>query len=110
MTLSSINTCLYAEPVDIPLDLGYVDPTLDHDNPQRSPAIIPHVAIDGYTLTFFTPCDGFMLRLFDGDGNLAYATVIPDSTATLSLPSYLSGDYEIQIIRGPFKFWAYINL
>ena len=29
---------------------------------------------------------------------------IPDGTTTLSLPSYLSGDYEIQIIRGSFKF------
>ena len=110
MALSSINTCLYAEPTDIPLELGYVDPTLDQDNPQRSPVMIPHVAIDEYTLTFYTPCDGCMLRLFDEDGNLVYAIVIPDGTTTLSLPSYLSGDYEIQIIRGSFKFYGYINI
>lgn len=102
------STQVYAAQEDIDLQTGYVDPTIPHGNGPRTPVMIPHVAIDEYTLTFYTPCDGCMLRLFDEDGNLVYAIVIPDGTTTLSLPSYLSGDYEIQIIRGSFKFYGYI--
>lgn len=35
---------------------------------------------------------------------------LPDGSATLALPSYLSGNYEIQIIRGNYLFWGYINI
>ena len=93
----------------IPLQVGYIDPTKDQD-PQRSPVFIPRVGIEDYTLSFITPCDGCELLLLDEDGNIAYSTIIPEGCTTLMLPSYLSGFYEIQIIRGNFCFYGYIEL
>ena len=96
-------------PDDIDLEVGYDDPNLGNEQP-RSPILIPHVGIEGYTLTFYTPCDGCTLRLLDESGNVVYTTVIPIGATTLVLPSYLSGEYRIEIIQGVFCFWGYIEL
>lgn len=97
-------------PMDINLDAGYVDPYKGNDAPQRSPIQTPHVGIDDYALTFYTPCDGDTLRLLDDNDNVVFATLIPIGTTTLVLPSYLSGTYQIQIISGNICFWGYIEL
>ena len=97
-------------PDDIDMEAGYDDPDLDQNDYPRSPVLIPHVGIDGYTLTFYTPCDGCTLRLLDESGNVVYTTVIPIGATTLVLPSYLSGEYRIEIIQGVFCFWGYIEL
>lgn len=105
------SVCVNAEnPGDIDLEVGYVDPDCTKDDDQRSPILVPHVGIDGYTLTFFTHCDGCTLRLLDEDNNVVYSAVISSGTSTLVLPSYLSGDYRIEIIRGAFCFWGYVEL
>ena len=96
-------------PDDIELQAGYVDPDLG-DGETRAPILIPHVGIDGYSLLFYTPCDGSTLRLLDENDNVVYSIVIPDGTSTLVLPSYLSGNYRIEIIRGAFCFWGYVEL
>ena len=80
------------------------------DDDKRSPILIPNVDIDGYTLTFYTPCNGCVLRLIDENDVVVYSTVIPTGATSLVLPSYLSGDYEIQIVRGNFYFYGYISL
>lgn len=104
------SVCVNAEnPDDIDLEAGYDDPSYGTEQP-RSPILIPHVGIDGYTLTFYTPCDGCTLRLLDESGNVVYTTVIPVGASTLVLPSYLSGEYRIEIIQGVFCFWGYIEL
>lgn len=97
-------------PDDIELQAGYVDPDQNHDDENRVPIFIPHVGIDGYNLVFYTPCDGSTLRLLDENDNVVYSTVIPVGTSTLVLPSYLSGNYRIEIIRGAFCFWGYVEL
>lgn len=106
--LPSFSVQVQADPVD--LNLGYVDPEIGKSGQQRSPIAIPEVDIDDYTLSFITPCDGCTLQLVDEDGFIVYTTVIPNGTTNLVLPSYLSGDYEIQIVRGNFYFYGYINL
>ena len=107
---AQIGPRIYAEQNDIDLAVGYVDPTIPHGHNPKSPILIPHVAIDGHTLYFFTPCDGCELQLLDEEGNVVYNVIIPGGSATLALPSYLSGNYEIQIIRGNYLFWGYINI
>ena len=94
-------------PDDIELEVGYVDPNSGQEHP-RTPILIPHVGIDGYTLLFYTPCDGCTLRLLDENKNVVYTTVIPAGSTTLVLPSYLSGEYKIEIIQGIYCFWGYI--
>lgn len=109
LPLSSLSVSA-ENPGDIDLEVGYADPDLNQNPDQRSPILIPHVSIDGYSLLFYTPCDGSTLRLLDENDNVVYSTVIPDGTSTLVLPSYLSGNYRIEIIRGAFCFWGYIEL
>ena len=98
------------QPTDINLEAGYVDPEDEGGDPHRSPILIPQVGIDNYTLTFYTPCDGCTLRLLDENDNIAFVTMIPVGSTTLVLPSYLSGEYQIQIISGNICFKGYINL
>ena len=76
----------------------------------RSPIAIPSIYINGNVLQFDTPCDGCTLQLVNEDGEVEYSVVIPEGTETLALPSDLSGEYELRIIRGQFCFWGYIDL
>ncbi len=105
-------TCvnLYANQEDVDLQVGYEDPDDGNDGQQKGPVLIPYVCIDGYSLSFITPCDGCTLRLLDENDIVVYSTVIPTGTTSLMLPSYLSGEYEIQIIRGNIYFYGYIIL
>lgn len=111
MTLLSLSSVrVNAEnPGDIDLELGYDDPNLGQEHP-KSPILIPHVGINGYSLIFYTPCDGCTLRLSDENDNVVYTTVIPTGSTTLVLPSYLSGEYKIEIIQGIYCFWGYVEI
>ena len=91
-------------------NVGYVDPQDPQDDDKRTLTLVPEVDLEGYTLTFYTPCDGCVLRLIDENDVVVYSTVIPTGATSLVLPSYLSGEYEIQIVRGVFCFYGYINL
>ncbi len=102
------NLCVMAQPIDF--GVGYVDPTDPTGDYPRSPILLPEVDIDGYTLTFYTPCDGCVLRLVNENDVVVYSTIIPTGATSLVLPSYLSGEYQIQIIQGNLCFWGYINL
>ena len=100
---SSFNGIMAAE---IDLEVGIVDPT----GSQEPPVLVPSVSLEGYTLYFMTPCDGCTLRLLDEDDAVVFSTIIPTGTTSLVLPSYLSGEYEIQIIQGNIYFWGFILL
>lgn len=108
LSLTSVN--VYADPTDIELQVGYEDPDDGDLGQQRGPVLIPDLSLDGYSLIFNTPCDGYTLRLLDENGSVVYSTVIPTGTTSLVLPSYLSGEYEIQIIQGNICFYGYITL
>ena len=102
------NLHVMAQSIDF--GVGYEDPHNPFGDDPRSPILIPEVDIDGYTLIFYTPCDGCVLRLINENDVVVYSTVIPTGANSLVLPSYLSGNYEIQIVRGIFYFGGYINL
>lgn len=91
----------------VPLQVGFNDPFTEQGGPHRGPDV-PEVSINGYTLFFDTPCDGLELRLVNEDNEVEFTTII--SGTTLILPSYLSGDYEPQIISGNIVFYGDINL
>ena len=108
LSLTSLN--VYADPTDIDLQVEYEDPDDGNDGQHKGLVLVPSVSIDGYSLIFNTPCDGCALRLLDEDGYVVYTTVIPNGSTNLVLPSYLSGEYEIQIIQGNLCFYGYITL
>lgn len=100
--------CLKAEAGVVPLEVGYTDPNYDKPADPKTPILIPKVSIEDYTLTFDASCLGCELRLLDEDGVLVFSSTITSSS--LVLPSYLSGDYELQIIRGIYCFYGNISL
>ena len=104
--------CILAMPVciqtvsaqsPIPLKVGRINPTKPGDHNPKSPVIAPTVYIDGYELTFDTPCDGCTLQLVDENDVVV-------GTTTLYLPSYLEGTFELQIIDGEWLFYGEIEL
>lgn len=94
----------------IVLYVGIIDPTKPDGPVKRSPISIPSVSINDHTLYFNTSCDGCILQLFNEDGELQYVITIPENSESIELPSCLTGEYEIQIIRGNYCFYGYITL
>jgi hypothetical protein len=94
----------------INFNVGYEDPQNPKDDDKRTLTLVPEVDLEDYTLTFYTPCDGCVLRLVDENDNVVYSTIISTGTTSLVLPSSLSGDYEIQIIQGNTYFYGDISL
>ncbi len=109
-TLSLMGTDVYADPVVVNLQVGYEDPEDGNLGQHKSPPAVPEIGIEDYALTFYTPCDGCVLRLLDENDNVVYSTVIPTGTTSIVLPSYLSGNYEIQIVQGNIYFYGNIYL
>ena len=94
----------------VPLQVSDIDPTIGQDGPHKGPVQVPEVSLDGHTLYFFTPCDGCTLNLVDENDVVVYTLVIPAGTTSLALPATLSGNFELQIIRGNYCFWGEITL
>ena len=110
MSFSSLH--ISASSLPVTLQAGYNDPTEDQGKPHKAPVLVPEVSIDGYTLYLTTPGSGYTLTLIDENGELAYETVVPSGTTTLTLPSWLSGEYEIRLqpSGSSIYFYGWIEL
>lgn len=79
----------------------------------RTPPQIPNIYFDASTSTvyFENPCYECTLELVvPGTDTVAYSYIIPDGDDTVSLPTFLSGMYELHIHRGNYCFWGVIEL
>ena len=108
MTIVAVNFKVQAS-LPIIMEVSKINPIGEQTHP-KSPIMPPSVTLDGHTLYFDTPCDGCTLNIVDENDVVVYALVIPTGTTSLVLPSTLSGDYTIQIIRGNYLFYGTINL
>lgn len=77
---------------------------------KRSPKLMPILYFDGENILIYSPLEDSVLQLVNDEGEVEYSIVIPENAMSLALPSYLSGEYELQIIRGQFCFYGYIEL
>lgn len=108
MFLFSAVKAVNASPVD--LQVRIVNPNGPHKPIGRGPIAIPSLSLEDHTLSFDTSCDNCELYLFNEDGDIEYSTVISEGTTSLILPASLSGEYEIQLIRGQIIFYGSIEL
>ena len=92
------------------LQVRLIDPWKPSTGIKRSPAKAPSLSIFDHTLYFATSCDGCILRLVNEDGDVEYAIEIPENTSTITLPFYLYGEYELQILRGNYCFFGFVEL
>ena len=80
-----------------------------HTGP-KSPVQMPTVVQDGYSLYIISGCTGATLILRDEYETEVYSTLITDETDEITLPSTLSGTYEIRLVRGSLTFAGEIEL
>ena len=95
---------------DLSLQVRLVDPSKPLKPIKRSQVKAPTLSIMDHTLYFVTSCDGCILRLLNEDGEVEYEIEIPENTSTLTLPFYLCGEYELQILRGNYCFYGIVEL
>lgn len=99
----------------IELQVSILDPTTPHGGPRKAPprpsaVQIPTIILDGFTLYFDEPCSGCTLQLVDEDDEIVYSVVLPNGTTEWELPELASDEYKLQIIRGRYCFWGWIEL
>lgn len=92
------------------LDPTIIDPTDPLNPPHKTPIQIPSVELDGHTLYFNTPCDGYELRIVDGNAGVVYSLIIPLGCTQVILPTTLLGEFELQLITGNLMFYGTIGL
>ena len=81
------------------------------DKPRpKSPVQMPTIVQNGYTLYIISGCAGATLILRDEYETEVYSTAITEETDEITLPSTLSGTYEIRLIRGSQTFVGEIEL
>ena len=98
----------YGDPVQVYMQI--INKSASGAGPTYAPPRPWYITEDNYVLTIPAFEDDYTLELRDEDDNVVYSTVIPTGTTSLFLPSYLSGNYEIQIIQGNLCFYGYIIL
>jgi len=76
----------------------------------HTPVRMPSICQDGHTLTFDYGCDNTNLAIVDDTDQVVYSADIEEGCDSLALPSWLTGTFRLQIIRGSLTFEAEIEL
>lgn len=61
-------------------------------------------------LAFVAGHPDYALNIKDENGDVVYSTTVCSTETQVVLPSTLSGDYEIELIMGYWKFAGWIGL
>ena len=95
------------------LNCSIIDHSVIHQGNHRTPPQIPNIYFDASAskVYFENPCYECTLELVvPGTDTVAYSYTIPDGDDTVSLPTFLSGEYELHIHRGNYCFWGVVEL
>ena len=76
----------------------------------KSPGDAPEVYIEENVLYFEGEHPGYHLTIRDEDGDDVYTTTVSASDTVVTLPSTLSGTYEIELVSGNWVFTGWIEL
>lgn len=98
--------CHAQEEVDIYV---HIDNPLGDHPVHRTPALLPTVFIDDYTLSFEDLWGEYMLQIIQGD-TVVYSTAIVPGMTYVNLPSTLSGSYEFRFVADTYYYYGYIDL
>lgn len=94
----------------IPLSVEWLPNKPVGNGHPKSPMQPPTVYIEDYTLSFVTGHPDYILNIKDEDGDTVYATTVYSAQTQVTLPSTLSGNYEIVLVMGYWVFTGWINL
>ena len=76
----------------------------------KSPEDAPVVYQEDNVLYFDGDHPSYYLTLRDEDGDTVYTTTVTSTDMTVTLPSTLSGDYEIELVYDNWVFTGWITL
>lgn len=104
-----MNTSLYAWEI-IPFTVSFDDPQPIGHGHAKAPMRPPVVYIEDYVLTFAAGHPDYELFIKDEDGEVVYSTTVTSAETLVTLPSFLAGDYVIELTMGNWKFTGWIEL
>lgn len=100
-----------AIPVQVNLTMGINEPFPCGPGHGKGPVIIPSVVQDDHEITFYAIHPDYTLCLLNEDGEVVYSVAVSMYTTSVVLPSWLSGDYEIQLRPDDYYYlYGYIEL
>ena len=76
----------------------------------KTPIVTPEVNIDGNDLYFLGSHDEYVLTLTDQDDNVVYVTNVNATDMQISLPTSLSGTFELRLYVDIYCFVGEISL
>ena len=82
------------------------DPIIGGIPMPKSPVQCPTVSIDDHTLYIYDVAYAFTLYLLDEDGEVAYTASVAAGTPIVTLPSDLTGDYELLLVPGGSYYFS----
>ena len=94
----------------VQLQVKYLDPTFSQTGMPRGPEDPLTIGLEDHTLYMSNVDFDVTLQLTDANDNVVYTTFVAANTSTVVLPSYLSGEYKIELIDDERCFWGYIEL
>lgn len=85
--------------------------SVGNDRP-RGPIDPPTVHIEDYVLTFEADHPDYVLHIKDIDGDVVYTTTVYSMMTLATLPSILSGEYELNLVplSSTYYYIGYIEL
>jgi hypothetical protein len=101
-----------SNPTKLEFEVKVYTPVVTKPRP-KAPAKLPtspDATLSENNLTFLDSHAEYTLYIIDEDGEEVYETLIPENTSTITLPSYLSGEFELQLVTGVWCFFDYIEL
>lgn len=113
MYAQSGNPILPDSLIVIDLSCQTIDKQEANNRGHRLPPQVPTIYLVSSTSTLYfeEPCYECTLEIVvPGTDNVAYTYSIPDGDNVVTLPEWLSGQYELHIHRGNFCFWGLIEL
>lgn len=109
MLLGSVNVAATGLGSQINLEVKIINDTPINPGGPKSPIIIPTVWQYGHELEIEVPHSGYILNVVSGT-TVVYSVTVSEDDMVIQLPASLSGEYELQLIRGQFIFYGFIEL
>ena len=109
MLFGSINVAATVWDSQINLEVKKIDDTPSYPGNPKSPIHVPMVWQNDHEIEIEIPHSGYTLNIVSG-ATIVYSVAVSEDDTSIQLPASLSGEYEIQLIRGQFIFYGFIEL
>ena len=102
----------YSEGIEpIPLTVEFDDPISSMPGQGKWSTDVPTITLDGYELSFQSSHSAYTLYIVENEV-VVYSVAVSLNATSIILPSWLSGEYELQLYPDDcnYYFYGYIEL